>query len=205
MSNYNIAVNWAGKDALSDSDPDKVISGDDFNTEFNAVKTAVNTKADLNGSASESFSATTATAGTNTTQVATTAFVTTAKADCLLAGDLLDEDDMVSNDPTAPASQQSIKAYIDAQTASLVTTNITSGTANHGDILPLPSGYTAAQCTYLASLKYIESDVPSGKSQDGIYITVDVDVDRVVTCQFANNQGSGPHYGTINWICIAQK
>ncbi len=78
MSNYNLAINWAGKDALSDSDPDKVISGDDFNTEFTAVKTAVNTKAELNGSASESFSATTATAGTNTTQVATTAFVTTA-------------------------------------------------------------------------------------------------------------------------------
>ena len=78
MSNYTIAVAWSGKDALSDSDAAKVISGDDFNTEFSAVQTAVNTKADLNGSASESFSATTATAGTNTTQVATTAFVTTA-------------------------------------------------------------------------------------------------------------------------------
>ena len=78
MSNYTIAVAWSGKDALSDSDPAKVISGSDFNTEFSAVQTAVNTKADLNGSASESFSATTATAGTNTTQVATTAFVTTA-------------------------------------------------------------------------------------------------------------------------------
>ena len=80
MSNYTIAVAWSGKDALSDSDPAKVISGSDFNTEFTAVQTAVNTKADLNGSASESFSATTATAGTNTTQVATTAYVTTAVA-----------------------------------------------------------------------------------------------------------------------------
>ncbi len=78
MSNYTIAVNWSGKDALSDSDPDKVISGTDFNTEFTTAQTAINTKADLNGSATESFSATTATAGTNTTQVATTAFVTTA-------------------------------------------------------------------------------------------------------------------------------
>jgi len=80
MSNYTIAVAWSGKDALSDSDPAKVISGSDFNTEFSAVQTAVNTKADLNGSASESFSATTATAGTNTTQVATTEYVTTAVA-----------------------------------------------------------------------------------------------------------------------------
>ena len=75
MSNYTIAVAWSGKDALADSDANKVISGADFNTEFTAVQTAVNTKADLNGSASEAFSATTASAGTNTTQVATTAFV----------------------------------------------------------------------------------------------------------------------------------
>jgi len=75
MSNYTIAVAWSGKDALADSDANKVISGGDFNTEFSAVRTAVNTKADINGSASEAFSATTANAGTNTTQVATTAFV----------------------------------------------------------------------------------------------------------------------------------
>jgi hypothetical protein len=75
MSNYTIAVAWNGKDALSDSDPAKVISGDDFHTEFSAIQTATNSKAELNGSATESFSATTAPAGTNTTQVATTAFV----------------------------------------------------------------------------------------------------------------------------------
>ena len=78
MANYNLAVSWSGKDALADSDANKVISGADFHTEFTAVKAAVNTKADVNGSASEAFSATTANAGTNTTQVATTAFVTTA-------------------------------------------------------------------------------------------------------------------------------
>ena len=78
MSNYNLQVSWSGKDALSDSDADKVISGGDFNTEFTAVKTAVNSKADLNGSATETFSAVTAASGTSTTQVATTAFVDTA-------------------------------------------------------------------------------------------------------------------------------
>ena len=67
MSNYTLAVAWSGKDALSDSDAAKVISGSDFNTEFTAVQTAVNTKADVNGSVSEAFSATTATAATNVT------------------------------------------------------------------------------------------------------------------------------------------
>lgn len=55
MSNYNIQVGWSGKDALADSDPAKIISGNDFNTEFTAVRTALNSKADLNGNAGEDF------------------------------------------------------------------------------------------------------------------------------------------------------
>ena len=80
MSDYNLQIAWSGKDALGDTDPDKVVSGGDFNTEFLAVKTAVNSKANLAGSASQAFVATTATAGTNTTQVATTQFTTSAIA-----------------------------------------------------------------------------------------------------------------------------
>jgi hypothetical protein len=76
MADYNVQVSWSGKDALSDSDAGKVISGDDFHTEFTAVKTAMDTKADV---ASETLTGTplapTAAAGTNTTQLATTAFV----------------------------------------------------------------------------------------------------------------------------------
>jgi hypothetical protein len=91
MSNYTIAVNWSGKDALSDSDAAKVISGSDFNTEFTTIRTAVNSKADTNGDSSEDFAmnngtiagnvtAPTQTQGNNTTRLATTAFVTTAVA-----------------------------------------------------------------------------------------------------------------------------
>ena len=57
MANYTIAINWAGKDALSNSDPNKIISGTDFNTEFVAIRDAVNTKADLNGNSGVNFSA----------------------------------------------------------------------------------------------------------------------------------------------------
>jgi len=80
MSDYNLQIAWSGKDALGDTDPDKVISGGDFNTEFLAVKTAVNSKANLAGSATQAFAATTASAAVNTTQVATTQYVTTAVA-----------------------------------------------------------------------------------------------------------------------------
>ena len=85
MSNYNIAVSWSGKDALSDSDANKVISGDDFNTEFLAVKTAVNSKANLNGNSGEDFDATTQASGNNTNKVATTEFVTTATTAAIIA------------------------------------------------------------------------------------------------------------------------
>ena len=67
MSDYTIAVNWSGKDALSDSDAAKVISGSDFNTEFTTVRTAVNSKADTNGDSGEDFSANNVTIAGNTT------------------------------------------------------------------------------------------------------------------------------------------
>ena len=76
MADYNVQVSWSGKDALSDSDAGKVVSGDDFHTEFTAVKTAMDTKADI---ASETLTGTplapTAAVGTDSTQIATTAFV----------------------------------------------------------------------------------------------------------------------------------
>ena len=78
MSNYTVQIAWSGKDALADSDPAKVISGDSFNTEFVAVQTAINSKAELNGNGAEAFSAATPTSGDTTTKVATTAFVAAA-------------------------------------------------------------------------------------------------------------------------------
>jgi len=49
MSNYTLQVTWSGKDGLVDTDPAKVISGDDFNSEFTAIKTAINSKLDASG------------------------------------------------------------------------------------------------------------------------------------------------------------
>jgi len=76
MADYTIAVSWSGKDALADSDANKVISGADFNTEFTTVQTAVNSKANT---ASPTLTGTpaapTAAVGTDSTQLATTAFV----------------------------------------------------------------------------------------------------------------------------------
>jgi len=78
MSNYTLAVSWSGKDALSDSDAAKVISGADFNTEFTTVQTAINSKSNLNGDAGEVFSTSTAGSSSNTTIAASTQYVTSA-------------------------------------------------------------------------------------------------------------------------------
>ena len=135
MSNYNIQINWSGKDALDDNDSDKVISGSDFNTEYTAVKTAVNSKANLNGDASEAFNcstltATTATATTTSTtnlNVGGTAVTSTAAEINLLDGKaFLDEDDMASDSATGIPSQQSVKAYVDSAITSTVNQSLSN-------------------------------------------------------------------------------
>jgi len=65
MADYNIQLNWAGKDSLNDTDPDKIIAGADFQTEFNAVKSAVNGKAEENGGSGIAFNTSTLTANSN--------------------------------------------------------------------------------------------------------------------------------------------
>jgi hypothetical protein len=49
MSNYTKATNFATKDALSSGDPLKIVKGTEINTEFDAIATAIATKADTNG------------------------------------------------------------------------------------------------------------------------------------------------------------
>jgi len=114
MSNYNIQISWSGKDNLSDTDPAKVISGSDFQTEFEAVRTAVNTKAEINGNAGEDFAANGITASTLT--LGGTAVTSTAAELNVLDGvtAFVDEDDMASDSATSIPSQQSVKAYTDA-------------------------------------------------------------------------------------------
>ncbi len=71
MSNYTRIVAWNNKDALADTDTAKVISGGDFWTEFGAVATAVNSKADAAGDIGQAFNTSTAAASSNTTGAST--------------------------------------------------------------------------------------------------------------------------------------
>lgn len=76
MSNYTKATNFATKDTLPTGDSGKIVKGTEIDNEFNAIASAISSKADT---ASPTFTGTpaapTATGGSNTTQIATTAFV----------------------------------------------------------------------------------------------------------------------------------
>lgn len=76
MSDYTKLTSYDTKDALSTGDPLKRVKGTELDDEFDAIATAIATKAN---SASPAFTGTptgpTATAGTSNTQLATTAFV----------------------------------------------------------------------------------------------------------------------------------
>lgn len=76
MSNYTKATNFAAKDSLPSGNAGKIVKGTELDTEFNNISVAVATKADL---ASPTFTGTpaapTADSSSNSTQIATTAFV----------------------------------------------------------------------------------------------------------------------------------
>jgi hypothetical protein len=76
MANYNKSTNFTAKDGLPSGNPAKIVKGSEIDIELTAVSNAIASKADIN---SPTFTGTpaapTATAGSNTTQLANTAFV----------------------------------------------------------------------------------------------------------------------------------
>jgi len=47
VSNYTKTTNFTSKDSLPSGDPNKIIRGSEFDTEFNNISTSIQTKADL--------------------------------------------------------------------------------------------------------------------------------------------------------------
>ena len=76
MSDYTKATNFAQKDGLSSGDANKIIKGSEIDAEYNAIAAAITSKSDLNGPTfTGTPAAPTASFGTSSTQLATTAFV----------------------------------------------------------------------------------------------------------------------------------
>jgi microcystin-dependent protein len=89
MSNYSKVTDFAAKDALSTGNPSKIVKGTEIDDELVAISSAIASKADT---ASPTFTGTpaapTASSGTSTTQVATTAFAMGAAALVSPAGEI---------------------------------------------------------------------------------------------------------------------
>jgi hypothetical protein len=78
MSNYVKATNFTAKDSLPSGNSGKIVKGSEIDTELTAVASAISSKADTNSPAlTGTPTAPTAAATTNTTQIATTAYVRT--------------------------------------------------------------------------------------------------------------------------------
>ena len=90
MSDYTKTTNFLAKDSLPDSDTAKIIRGSEFDTEFNNLVTAVASKANtLSPILSGIPTSPTATAGTSTLQIASTAFVQTAANSAFPSGGII--------------------------------------------------------------------------------------------------------------------
>ena len=76
MANYVKATNFTAKDSLPSGNAGKIVKGAEIDTEFTAIASAISSKADTNSPAlTGTPTAPTAASNTNTTQIATTAFV----------------------------------------------------------------------------------------------------------------------------------
>lgn len=150
MSNYTKLTNFAVKDSLNTGDPDKKIKGTEIDAEYNAISTAVSSKADTASPAlTGTPTAPTAVAGTNTTQVATTAFVGTA----------------ITNERTATATlTNKTLTSPTINTATISGATITTGTINSLTVASLGNnGY---------GTKTISTSSPSGGSSGDVWYKV---------------------------------
>ena len=101
MSNYTKATNFTAKDTLPTGNSGKIVKGTEIDTELTAVASAISSKADLNSPAlTGTPTSPTASAGTNTTQVATTAFVQTALSAAFTTGMIMMWSGTIATIPT---------------------------------------------------------------------------------------------------------
>ena len=101
MANYIKATNFAAKDSLPSGNAGKIIKGTEIDVEYNAIASAISSKADTN---SPTFTGTplapTASAGTSNTQVATTAFVAAAASAFIPSGVIVMWSGSIASIPT---------------------------------------------------------------------------------------------------------
>ena len=115
MANYTKLTDFASKDSLPSGNANKIVKGTEIDDEFEALETAVATKADVNSpTLTGTPTAPTAGAGANTTQLATTAFVQSQKDSPALTGTPTAPTATEGTDTTQIATTAFVKTAVDA-------------------------------------------------------------------------------------------
>jgi len=144
MSNYSKTTDFAAKDALTTGNANKIVKGTEIDDEFDALQTAVNSKADVNnttftgsttipsvncnGGAIDGtvIGADTAAAvtGTNNTQLATTAFVQTASTTANISAGTIDNAVIGGTTKAAGTFTNVVADYLQVDGGTLAVDNI---------------------------------------------------------------------------------
>lgn len=170
MSNYTKATNFGAKDALPVGDANKKVKGVEIDNEFNAIANAVSTKADLN---SPNFtgtpSAPTATAGTSTTQIATTAFVV---ANAVPSGAILLWSGSVASIPSGFVLCDGTNSTPDLRNSFVVgagDTYAVDATGGSADAVVVSHTHTTSTASLTGSIQHISESFNNAGSATGVF------------------------------------
>ena len=129
MTDYTKSTNFASKDSLLSGNPLKIVKGTEIDTEFNNIATSIATKADLSSPAlTGTPTAPTASVGTNTTQIATTALVLAAMQALYPVGSIYSNVSVSTN----PATLFGFGTWVALEGVTIIgrsSTDVTFGTA----------------------------------------------------------------------------
>ena len=196
MSNYTKATNFAIKDSLVTTDPAKIIKGTDIDNEYNAISSAIASKADVNSpSLTGTPTAPTATLGTNTTQIATTAFATAAATAAFPSGGIIMWSGLISAIPSGWYLCNGSNSTPDLRDKFIIGASADSGGAAKTNITASYTQSGGSKDTIVVSHTHTFSGTTGDDSPDHTHLANSVGLDNVNI----NWVGTGPaDYNTNN-------
>ena len=208
MAQYVQATNFASKDALISGDPNKIVKGTEINDEFTAIQTAVNSKADaLSPTLTGTPLAPTASAGTVSTQVATTAFVSTAVTNGIAAAKVSPAFTGVPTAPTAAtgtnttqlATTAFVKAQITSDTAAPLALKAPLASPALTGTPTAPTATAGTSTTQLATTAFVGTAINNYDAALTVS-TAQIENDAVTTAKIAPTGVSAGTYGSSSAI-----
>jgi microcystin-dependent protein len=202
MSNYTKATNFTAKDGLPAGNSSKVVKGVELDTEFTAIAAAVASKSDSN---SPTFTGTplapTASAGTNNTQIATTAFATTVAAAAFPIGGIIMWSGSVASIPSGWALCNGSNGTPDLRNRFVVgagSTYAVDATGGSADAIVVSHTHTASTSTAGAHQHNLSRWDTLGGSALASERTTDPAVGSTTTPQQTTSAGAHTHTVTVD-------